>query len=106
MPLQAVALKKYRCGRSPISKVSDNEHTAASLGHSKILSVKHPVCEPIPALCQPSEEGTKVPSSIAGQNAGDVLPDQPVGAISFSNGKKGKHEVATRVIQSFSESCD
>jgi hypothetical protein len=106
MPLQAVALKKYRCGRSPISKVSDNEHTAASLGHSEILSVKHPVCEPIPEDCQPSEEGTKVPSSSGGQNAGDVLPDQPVGAISFSNGKIGKHEVATRVIQSFSESCD
>jgi hypothetical protein len=106
MPLQAVLLKKNRCGTVPVSKISDNEHTLASLGHSEILSVKHPVCEPIPALCQPSEEGAKVPSSIGGQNAGDVLPDHPTGAISFSNGKKGKHEVATRVIQTFSESCD
>lgn len=39
--MQAVALKKYRCGTSPVSKTSDNEHTAASLGHSEVLSVKH-----------------------------------------------------------------
>src|SRR5690606_37491247 len=37
MPRQAVALKKYRCGSSPVSKMSDNEHTAASLGHSEVL---------------------------------------------------------------------
>jgi len=63
MPLQAVALKKNRGGRSPVSKVSDNEHTAASLGHSKELSVKNSVGEPIPEFDQPSEEGSKVPSS-------------------------------------------
>jgi hypothetical protein len=59
-----VALKKNRCGRSPVSKVSDNEHTTASLGHSKVLSVKHSVGEPIPEFDQAPEYGTKVPSSI------------------------------------------
>jgi hypothetical protein len=62
MPRQALALKKYRGGTSPVSKTSDNEHTLASLGQSEVLSVKNPVGEPIPELAQPSEKGTKVPS--------------------------------------------
>jgi hypothetical protein len=64
MPLQAVALKKYRCGTAPVSKTSDNEHTAASLGHSEVLSVENPVGEPIPELAQHPEEGTKVCASV------------------------------------------
>jgi hypothetical protein len=64
MPRQAVALKKNRCGRSPISKISDNEHAAAALWNSKELSVKHSVGEPIPEFDQPSENGTKIPSSV------------------------------------------
>jgi|TARA_A100001391_G_C5029570_1_gene267998 hypothetical protein len=64
MPAQAVALKEYRGGRSPISKISDNEHTAAPLGNSEVLSIKDSVGPPIPEFGQPSEEGAKVPSSI------------------------------------------
>lgn len=64
MPEQALALKKYRCGTSPISKMSDNEHTSASLGHSEELSVKNAVCEPIPEFCQAAEEGSKIPSLV------------------------------------------
>jgi hypothetical protein len=63
MPLQAVALKKNRCGTSPVSKISDNEHTAAALRYSEELSVKHSVGEPIPEFDQAPEDGTKVPSS-------------------------------------------
>jgi hypothetical protein len=44
--------------------MSDNEHTAAALGHSEELSVKHSICEPIPEFCHRPEEGTKVPSSV------------------------------------------
>ena len=71
IPAQALALKKYRCGTSPVSKTSDNEHTLPSLGdgtpvavHSHKLSVKNPVGEPIPDVPQEPEEGTKVPSSV------------------------------------------
>jgi hypothetical protein len=69
IPRQAFAVKKYRCGTSPVSKISDNEHTPPSLGDSSRvvacsheLSVKHSVGEPIPELAQAPEEGTKVPS--------------------------------------------
>jgi hypothetical protein len=56
--------KENRCGRSPVSNISNNEHTAASLGHSEVLSVKDSVREPIPEFDQRSEEGTKVPSFV------------------------------------------
>ena len=65
IPAHAFALKKNRCGTTPVSKVSDNEHTTASLGHSEVLSVQHSVCEPVPELPQRPEDGTKIPSSSA-----------------------------------------
>lgn len=51
IPAQAFALKEYRCGASQI-RMSDKEHTAASLGHSEELSVKSSPRERIPALLQ------------------------------------------------------
>src|SRR3546814_17647761 len=77
MPEQAFALKKYRCGRSPVSKISDNEDATAPLGNSEVLSVENAVGEPIPEFAQRPEEGAKLPSAGAGQYARDVFPDRP-----------------------------
>ena len=63
MPRQAVALKKNRCGTSPVSKISDNEHATAPLWNSEELSVKHSVRETVPEVFQRPEDGAKVPSS-------------------------------------------
>jgi hypothetical protein len=106
MPLQAVALKKYRCGTSPVSKMSDNEHATAALWNSKVLSVKGSIGPPIPEFAQAPEEGTKVPSFVARQDAGDVLPNQPLGPQSASKRKELKGEVATVASHSRSESGD
>ena len=106
MPLQAVALKKNRSGTSPVSKISDNEHTAASLGHSEELSVKHSVGEPIPEFDHAPEYGSKVPSAVRRQDAGDVLPNQPSGAQSVSQPKIFKRQVATVIAQAASEAGD
>jgi hypothetical protein len=113
IPAQAFGLKKYRCGTGPASRISDNEHTPASLRdspskpvHSHVLSVKHSVGEPIPEFAQAPEEGAKVPSSVAGQDAGDVFPNQPLGAIAVSDGKIGECEVAPRVSQSLAKARD
>jgi hypothetical protein len=107
IPAQAFGLKKNRCGTLPeSSSMSDNKHTAAALGHAEELSVKNPVGEPIPELCQHPEEGRKVPSSSTRQNSGDVLPDHPTGANSASQRAKLKHEVAARIIQPLAESRD
>jgi hypothetical protein len=85
--------------------MSDNEDATAPLRNSGKLSVKNPVGEPIPELAHCPEQGSKRVSFIR-QDSGDVLPDQPAGAIAASNGKIGEHEVTTRIVQSFSESCD
>jgi hypothetical protein len=37
MPRQARGVNQYRCGSSPVSKMSDNEDATPSLGYSKML---------------------------------------------------------------------
>jgi hypothetical protein len=101
-----VALKKNRCGTSPIAKTSDNEHTAAALCHSKVLSVQHSVCEPIPEFCHRPEEGTKVPSTIATEDTRYVFPDKPFGLKSVKYSAIDKGKVSTGVFKSFSESSN
>jgi hypothetical protein len=106
MPRQAVALKKYRCGTSPVSKISDSEDATPALGYSEVLSVQDSVGPPIPEFFQAPEEGSKVPSSARRQDSGHILPHHPAGACAASKSKKLKGQVATVVIQSTSESGD
>jgi hypothetical protein len=106
MPRQAVLLKKYRCGTSPVSKISDNEHAAASLWNSEELSVQNSVGEPIPEFAHCPENGAKRPSSVLRQDAGDVLPNQPAGPCAISKPEIFKGEVATLSIQAGSEACN
>jgi hypothetical protein len=113
IPEHAFALKKYRCGTSPVTKMSDNEHTPSSLGdgpdkavHSDILRIENPVTPPIPELPQSSEEGTKIPSSVTRQDAGHILPENPSGAILVSDCKEGEAEISPWVSKSFAKSRD
>jgi hypothetical protein len=101
-----VALKKYRCGTSPVSKISDNEDATAALWNSGVLSVQNSVGEPIPELSQPAEEGAKRPSSVDRQDTGDVLPNHPSGPSAISKAEVFKREVATLSCQSLSEAGD
>jgi hypothetical protein len=64
IPRHALALKKYRCGTTPVSKMSDKEDATAALGNSNVLSVKNSVGEPIPELPQESDKEAKRPSSV------------------------------------------
>jgi hypothetical protein len=86
--------------------MSDNEDATPSLGNSEILSVQNSIAPPIPEFPQPSKEGSKVPSAVARQDAGDVLPNAPAGAILVKNSKIDEHEVASRIIEAASEPCD
>ena len=88
IPAHAFWLKKNRCGTAEVSiRMSDNEDTLPSLGdgtrvavHSSVLSVHDPIGPPIPEVLQPPEEGTKSPSSVLRQYAGDILPHDPLRA--------------------------
>src|SRR5580704_10971519 len=84
--------------------MSDNEHTLPALRHSEPLSVQNCVGEPIPDLRQPSKEGSKRPSFVTGQDAGDIFPNDPGGSESLNDTQESEGKVATRVSHSFSES--
>jgi hypothetical protein len=85
MPLAALGLKKYLGGTSRVSKTSDNEHTAPSLGHSEVLSVKHPVGPPIPEVGQGPEDRSHVPAVVRREKTRDVLDENPAGSESTSD---------------------
>ncbi len=106
IPAHALALKKYRRGTSPVSKMSDNEDATATLGHSEELSVQHPPGATIPEVRQRREDGAKVPASVRGQNSGNVFPDNPTGPKAASKPAKFEGQVATRVIQAASSSSN
>ena len=80
--------------------MSDKEDSTPSLRDSEKLSVQHSVGVAIPELPQRSEEGTKIPASVAGQYAGDVFPDDPTGRKSLNHAKIDKGEVTVRAIHS------
>jgi hypothetical protein len=83
--------------------VADNEHTAATLGDSKPLSVKNAVGEPIPEFAQRPEEGSKIPSFAATEDARHVFPNDPLGLHDSSKLDESEGQVATRVGQSASK---
>jgi hypothetical protein len=64
IPAQAFALKKYRCGTAPVSKMSDNEDATASLGHAEETSVQHSPGATVPEFRQRPEDGAKIPSAV------------------------------------------
>jgi hypothetical protein len=69
--------REYFSRCSPVvSKTSDNEHASAALRDSEVLSVKNCVAHPIPEFNQGPEHGSKIPSSVAGQETRYVLKDE------------------------------
>ena len=93
--------------------MSDNEHTAPSLGNgageamcSTVLSVQHSVGDAIPELRHPPDDGAKRPSSIRRQDTGDIFPKAPADTIFRSDCQKDECEVPAGVSQAFSESGD
>jgi hypothetical protein len=81
------------------SSTANNEDATAPLWNSEVLSVQNPVGGPIPELPQRPEEGAKSPSSVDGQDAGHVFPNDPPRLQSSSQRQKLKREVAARIVQ-------
>jgi hypothetical protein len=66
------------------SRMSDNEHTAASLGHSEPLSVKHPPDHAIPEVNERGYDGCEISTTSRREEPGNILTDNPAG-IRLSN---------------------
>ena len=107
-PEAALGVKKYPFGTIDSSAVemSDEKDPTASLGHSVVLSVQHPVGELIPELSQRPDEGTKVPSFSRRQDSGDVLPYDPARALLLRDLAVFESERPPRVAEAFPEPAD
>jgi hypothetical protein len=86
--------------------MSDKEDTSPSLWNSEVLSVQHSPGAAIPEFDQRPDDGTKVPSAVAGQDTGDVFPYQPRGPESSSQAAILEGQVAAVVIHSASKAGD
>ena len=106
IPAQALALKKYRSGSLPPSRMSNNEDAAAALGHSEELSVQNSVSDPVPEVSQRPQHGSKRPSPVDRQDARDVFPNNPARSKPRSQPEIFQREVAARVIHSKPPSSD
>lgn len=51
----------------PMALGPDNEHSTTTLGDSEVLSVKNPVCDPIPEFSQRPEHDSHIPSCVGRQ---------------------------------------
>lgn len=55
--------------------MSDNEQTAAALGHSEILKVQHSPGDTTPPPSHFPEHGAQIPAAVTRQGSADVFPD-------------------------------
>ena len=88
IPLAARGVKKNR-GGTRLSKTSDKEHSAASLGHSEVAAVEHAPRYPIPAFDhENAEDFRKVSSSVGRKKSGNILEHKPSGSKLLQDSRK------------------
>lgn len=69
--------KSTSAGGGWVSKVSDNEHTLAPLGHAEELRVEYPPCQTVPERIQGLEQASEILPIRARERSRDVLPKKP-----------------------------
>jgi hypothetical protein len=84
--------------------MSDKEQATASLWDSPTRNVQHSPEDMKPEFSQSIEKAAERFPLVGSEDARYILPDNPIRPHSFNNSEQGKCDVATRVIQSFSES--
>lgn len=88
IPLAARGVKKNR-GGTRLSKTSDKEHSAASLGHSEVAAVEHAPRNPIPAFDhENAEDFRKVSSFVGRKNSGNIFEHKPSGSKLAQDARK------------------
>jgi hypothetical protein len=105
MPKQAFA-ESENFGSGDSSRMSDNEHTAASLRHSEVLSVKYRPGHAIPAFGKRPDDRLKVCPVSAREEPGDILSDNPCGLEVSDEPVILPPECATVASQSAACSCN
>jgi hypothetical protein len=77
MPAAAFADSQYLGGTALVSKTSDNDDAAPTLGYSEPSRVQNPVGPPVPEVGQTAENDTEVGTPVAGKESRNILNDAP-----------------------------
>jgi hypothetical protein len=80
--------------------MADSEDAAPPLRHSEVLSVQDCPRQSTPEFSHGLEEESPVLGCATGEQARDVLEDEPSGAKSAKNSKSDQRQVTARIIQS------
>jgi hypothetical protein len=83
-PFAAFEERKKRLGTFD-SKMSDNEHAAASLGDSEVSRVQHSPRHAIPEVGQRRENDGEISATVRGKESGYVLNEEPAGVKSVGD---------------------
>jgi hypothetical protein len=86
--------------------MSDNEHTAASLRHSEVLSVKYRPDHAIPEFGERFDDCLKVSAPSTREESRDIFPNNPVGTALSNEPSIFPPECATVTSQASAVSCD
>jgi hypothetical protein len=105
MPIQAFA-ESENFGSGFSSRMSDNEHTAAPLRHSEVLSVKNRPGHAIPEFGERPDDRLNVCAVSTREKPWDILSDNPCGVEASDEPVILPPERATVASQSAAVSCN
>lgn len=105
MPKQALG-ESENFGSGDSSRMSDNEHTAASLRHSEVLSVKYRPGHAIPEFGERPDDRLEVCAASTREEPGHILSNNPGGAEASNEPVILPPERATVASQSLAVSCN
>jgi hypothetical protein len=105
IPIQAFA-ESENSGPGDSSRMSDNEHTAAALRHSEVLSVKNRPGHAIPEFGERPDDCFKVAAVSTREEPRDILSDNPGGLDESNEPVILPPERATVSSQSCACSCN
>jgi hypothetical protein len=95
---RAPSLKKYFGDTLEVSsRTEESEDSTARLRDSEKSRVKHPPSSIKPAESHRFEEGGEIPSSVRGQNSGDIFPNNPTRFDTMSESRENESKVPSRV---------
>ena len=99
IPFATFEERKKRLGTFD-SKMSDNEHAAASLGDSEVSRVQHSPRHAIPEVGQRRENDDEISATVRGKESGYVLNEEPAGVKSVGDPGELEEERRPRAFES------
>jgi hypothetical protein len=94
-----LGFNEHREGGTPVAKISDEVDPLAVPGNPEVSSVQRSPDYAIPDFEHLVEDLPEVRPTVAGGDAGNILPDNPAGTFNLGNPYEMEGKVPTRVIK-------